>query len=320
MAVTLHLAHYRFAADSGSLPSPAWLADIDTPVVLPTQTTFHLRLAIWETTGDTNALNTTQQWQCRKNGGAWQNITTTSTICRAVTTTVFANNASCTPQLLGTHGTFDNSNLGCTTDGSSGGSQNDIPMGGSSETIAALQLQSANLASGDVVDFRVTVVYSTGSTIVYDYTPSVTVNDPSESPSASGSRSASRSPSLSPSGSPSLSPSTSSSLSPSRSPSLSPSLSPSGSGSLSESGSPSYTPSQPTYGRPALDLAAGSWTPSSGDSLFAMLNEEAPVDTTYIRSAVSPVEDTAKLRITGLTLPGPGSVTLRIRGKWTGGG
>ena len=319
MPALLHQRHYRFGVNSGTESTHGWHGDIDTPVVLPTSTSFLLRFAVWEEGAApvANALNTYQQFQCRKNAGAWQNITTTSTICRAITTTVFTNGQTTTQQ-LGAHGTFESSNAGCTHDGSSGGNQNDIPASGSSETEACLQLQSADLGSGDVVDFRLTVTYNTSlTTIVYDVTPSLTVNEPS----ASESGSPSRSPSLSESRSPSLSPSGSESVSPSLSESPSPSLSESASVSLSESVSESASPSaeSPAYGRPSQDLDAGSWTPSSGLSLFAMVNEEDVDDLTYIRSGVDPTDDTAKLRLTGLILPGPGTVTIRIRGKWTGG-
>ena len=43
--------------------------------------------------------------------------------------------------------------------------------------------------------------------------------------------------------------------------------------------------SLPTIGRPASDTSAGSWVPSTGGTLFPMLDEVSPSDTDYISVA-----------------------------------
>jgi len=71
------------------------------------------------------------------------------------------------------------------------------------------------------------------------------------------------------------------------------------------------------YARPTLpDVAAGTWTPSTGGDLAPMLDETSYDDSDYIYSAALPVSDTAKLTMSAIEPPNPGTVTIRIRGKW----
>ena len=305
MPISLHQRHYRFGQDNGTESTHTWYGDEDTPVTMQTGQSFLLRIAVWEE-GNTAAPNTSNQFQCRRNAGAWQNITTTSTICKAVAVAAFTDAQHCTRRLTAKPtGSFENSGQGCTEDGLSGGSQNDIGANGYSETEAGLQLIGADLATGDTVEFR--LVCSPVNIAVYDVTPSLTVSVAS------------------------ISPSRSESASPSISPSVSESVSPSLSESVSESSSPSTiatvvqvallvleVPGVGQYARPiSPDLAAGSWTPSTGVLLYPMLDEEIADDNDYIRSGASPTDDTAKLTLTPLEWPEAGTVTLRIRGKWT---
>lgn len=157
MAVDLRTNHYRFGIDELAETTHGWYAAEDAnpnPGVIPLDTTFLLRFNVQEV-GGTIASNTDQQFQCRQNGGAWQDITTTSTIVKAVAAAAFANGADATKRLSGT-GTFEASGAGCTEDGLSGGPQNDIAASGCSETECALQLLSANIAQGDTIEFRLT--------------------------------------------------------------------------------------------------------------------------------------------------------------------
>jgi len=70
-------------------------------------------------------------------------------------TTVFTNGQNCTKRLSGT-GTFESSAAGCTQDGTSGGTTNDIVANGNSETEIAIQVLSADVALGDKIEFRLT--------------------------------------------------------------------------------------------------------------------------------------------------------------------
>lgn len=173
MAVNLHATHYRFGIDELAESTHGWHAAQDAnPAqgVIANDTTFLLRFTVQET-GGTAAGNTDQQFQCALNGGAFQNITTTSSIVKAVTTTVFANGADLTKRLTGT-GTFESSGDGGTHDGLSGGAQNDIAASGNSETECALQIVGADVSGDDVITFRLT---SPDFTITNDVVPTLTV-------------------------------------------------------------------------------------------------------------------------------------------------
>lgn len=173
MAVVLSTTHYRFGVNSGTESTHGWHAAEDAnPAqgVIAKDTTFLLRFTVQES-GGTIASNTDQQFQCRKNAGAFQDITTSSTIVKAVTTAVFANAADLTKRLSGT-GTFEASGDGGTHDGLSGGVQNDIAASGNSETECALQIVGADVATGDVIEFKLT---SPDFTITNNVVPTLTV-------------------------------------------------------------------------------------------------------------------------------------------------
>ena len=132
-----------------------------------------LRFTVHET-GGTAAGNVDNQFQCSLNGGTFQNITTSSTIAKAVAAAAFANAENTTKRLSGT-GTFESSSQGCTEDGLSGGAQNDIAASGNSETECAIQINDADTNPGDVITFQLT---SPDFTITNDVVPTVTLANP----------------------------------------------------------------------------------------------------------------------------------------------
>jgi hypothetical protein len=75
-----------------------------------------------------------------------------------------------------------------------------------------------------------------------------------------------------------------------------------------------------TIYRPLSDVSAGNWTPSSGGSHYAMLNESSPDDGNYSQSGVNPTDDAMKVRFTS---PGARPVNtghiIRYRIKQQGG-
>src|SRR5512134_2601899 len=111
MAINLHLSHFRFGIDELTESTHGWLANEDTNISIAPDTTFLLRLTEQET-GGTACSNLAAQLQCRKNAGAWQNVTTASSIVKAVAAAAFTNGAACTKRLSGT-GTFESSGAGC---------------------------------------------------------------------------------------------------------------------------------------------------------------------------------------------------------------
>lgn len=172
MAVTQ--SHYRFGVNSGTEATHTWYANEDAnPAAgtIPLDTTFLLRFCLQ--CDGTAQSNVDAEFQVRKNGGAYQNITTSSTIVRAVTTTVFADAANTTKRLSGT-GTFETSSAGCTHDGVSGGTAFDIVASGNGETECSMQIRSVDVVNGDLLEFRLTrdggVVLDT-----YAVTPAITI-------------------------------------------------------------------------------------------------------------------------------------------------
>jgi hypothetical protein len=171
MAVNLHATHFRFGNDDGTTEANhTFKANEDVSISQIKDVTFLLRIMVQET-GGAAASNVDFQFQCARNGGAFQNITTTSTICKAVTAVSYADAANTTKRLTGT-GTFESSSAGCTEDGLAGGNNNDMAASGCSETVCALQIVGANTADGDSITFRLT---SPDFTITNDVVPTVTV-------------------------------------------------------------------------------------------------------------------------------------------------
>jgi len=171
VAVNLHATHYRFGINELAESTHGWHAALDAnPAqgVIANDTTFLLRFTVQET-GGTAAGNTDQQFQRNLNGAGWVDITTVSSVVKAVTTAVFANGADLTNRLTGT-GTFESSGDGGTHDGLSGGIQNDIAASGNSETECALQIIGADVASGATIQFRLT---SPDFTITNDVVPTI---------------------------------------------------------------------------------------------------------------------------------------------------
>lgn len=173
MAVTQ--SHFRFGVEEGTEASHGWYATEDTnPAVgaggIPLDTTFLLRFCLQ--CDGTAQSNVDAEFQFRVNGGTWTQISTSSNFVRAVTTSVFSNAANTTQRLSGT-GTFETSSQGCTHDGISGGTAFDIVSNGNGETECSMQLRSADLASGDLVEFRLT--RDGGNLLTYAVTPALTL-------------------------------------------------------------------------------------------------------------------------------------------------
>ena len=172
--MALTQSHFRFGINELAQSTHGWHAAEDVSVTLPADATFLLRFCVQANA--TGLSNVDNEFQYNRNGAGWVNITTSSAIVKAVTTTVFTNGANCTKRLSGT-GTFETSAAGCTHDGTSGGSSNDIVASGNSETECALQVVGANVVRGDVIQFR---LRRDGGLLLdtYAVTPSLTVGGP----------------------------------------------------------------------------------------------------------------------------------------------
>lgn len=173
MAVDLRQTHFRFGKDDGTEAAHTFWQneDVDHTQFITADWTFLLRFTEQEA-GGTAAANTDAQFQYNKNGAGWVDITTISSVVKAVAVNAFTNAQACTKRLSGT-GTFETSGAGCTEDGSSGGTANDIAASGNSETEAGLQVVFANVANNDTIQFRFT---SPDWTVTYSITPTLTIN------------------------------------------------------------------------------------------------------------------------------------------------
>ena len=174
MAVNLHLHAFRFGKNGGTESTHGWYGAENTNVLIPLDTTFLLRMGIQQVEA-TAAANLVQVFQAKVNAGAWFTITTSSTYVKAVTPSTFANDAHSTTRLTGTlTGNPDATNVNCTTDGTSGGTANDVPVSGHSETVCGLQILDADCNVGDVVSFQLTISGPT-TTLTIDVVPQAVV-------------------------------------------------------------------------------------------------------------------------------------------------
>jgi hypothetical protein len=69
----------------------------------------------------------------------------------------------------------------------------------------------------------------------------------------------------------------------------------------------------PPLGRPASDISNSGWAPSTGTTLYSMLNEPIPAESTYIFS--TRVGDVCELALSATTFPGSSTQSLKIRGS-----
>ncbi len=170
--MALTQSHYRFGIDSGTESTHGWhAAENVVPTGLALDATFLLRFNVQATASVAHA-NIVNQFQYSHNGGAFTNITTTSSVVRAVAATALTNSGNCTKRLSGT-GTFETTGAGQTEDGNSGGTANDLAANGCSETECGLQILSADVANGDTIAFRLTC--SPTAITTYAQTPTITV-------------------------------------------------------------------------------------------------------------------------------------------------
>jgi hypothetical protein len=171
MAVTQ--SHFRFGRNELTESTHGWFAAEDVSpraATIGAGVTFLLRFCCQ--CDATLLSNADFEFQYRKNGGTYTQITTSSAAVKAVTPVCWADGANTTQRLSGT-GTFETTSAGCTATGISGGTAFDIIASGNGETECALQLVAADLASGDLLEFRLT---RDGAIVMdaYAVTPAIT--------------------------------------------------------------------------------------------------------------------------------------------------
>jgi hypothetical protein len=146
--------------DSGwaALQNNGWVQDVDT--------TFRVRLEIDETATADPAESPGGQLEARLNSGSYQDVTTTSSIVKAVSSSQFSDEDATTNLITGSGRTFD------TGRGSHDGLVNNIPTLSNEHTEFeyALQIVSDDVSDEDTVNVRVKGLNS------YTFTPVITVN------------------------------------------------------------------------------------------------------------------------------------------------
>jgi hypothetical protein len=72
------------------------------------------------------------------------------------------------------------------------------------------------------------------------------------------------------------------------------------------------------FARPSSDVAGGNWLneADSGTNLYASIDEETANDTDYIISGATPTDDACTIKLSNVTTPQSGTVTMRVRAKW----
>jgi hypothetical protein len=167
------LSAFQGYADDGAEGSATTKGAVNADWTQDWDENFRARIVVQESAGGA-ANNVTLQWQYRKNGGTWTNITTTTSNVKAVSSSYFSN-LDDTTQQIGS-GTFITDNDGFCDTGSCGGTA-DFLGNDELETEINLQIVSTDVSDGDTIELRVEA--GTGYTHTDTQIPSITVNGPS---------------------------------------------------------------------------------------------------------------------------------------------
>lgn len=162
---------YRGREDDGGETSATWIASTNTDWTEDFNHTFRLRLAITETNGVSDN-NVAFQLQYNHNSAGWNNVTTSSSVVQATTSSNFSDGDATTQQI--TSGTYAAGEMA--EDGVAGEVNALIDFAGNdiSECEWMLDFVDADVADTDTVQFR--AVQSDGTLLAaYTNTPTVTV-------------------------------------------------------------------------------------------------------------------------------------------------
>jgi hypothetical protein len=118
------------------------------------------------------ALKLQRNWS---GGGGWVDVTTSSSVVKAVAHPYIADGSDCTQQIGA--GSFLSNNDGFSEDGTCGGSVLDFAGNDETEVEFMVEIIGSDVTTGQTIDFR---VVQTDDTIMdnYNHTPTVTIIDP----------------------------------------------------------------------------------------------------------------------------------------------
>lgn len=173
---------FRFYNDGTENGSTALAAE-NTNLTLLNGSQVHLRIGFSETgTGSISGATTDDyQLQVSKNGGAYANVTTSSSNVKAVASANLTDAGTTTQRLSAGTGSFvagEISEAGLVTD-------RQITANNFSELLYAIEIVGADVAAGDTLDFRVLLNGAT-TNMTYSVTPRLTVSKTIATPAGSG--------------------------------------------------------------------------------------------------------------------------------------
>jgi hypothetical protein len=146
-----YLVAYRFRNDDGTEATATWKADQDVDVTHPLDTNLRLRVEIQSVRGQSSTIS--GQLQYSLNGGAWTDVTGSSTAVRSSTSTGESGTTT-TNQLTAATGTFQGNSGFEDVDGSAGGVG--INASGQAEYEYCVTIRSAGgVGLGHTIEFRV---------------------------------------------------------------------------------------------------------------------------------------------------------------------
>lgn len=162
---------YRGRNDDGGESSATWIASTNTSWTQYYKDPFRIRFAVAEVNGAKDN-NRTFQIQYNKNSTGWTNITTSSSNVQAVTSSNYADGDPTTQQI--SSGAFAGGRM--SEDGIAGdNTSTDFAGGDTAEHEYALNFVNADVADGDVFDFR--LIFGDGTSFsTYTNTANVTVS------------------------------------------------------------------------------------------------------------------------------------------------
>jgi len=145
-----------------------WKAALNTSASLDAGTNYRVRVRL-ENTG--SADGTAFKWQYNRNGAGWNDITTTSSVVKAVNSTYFADGDHCSELLTGS-GTYKTVNASADETGV-------FTLSSTLDTNQAVEAELCfSIVTLDVINndsLQIRVVYSTGALEAYTNTPTITV-------------------------------------------------------------------------------------------------------------------------------------------------
>jgi hypothetical protein len=151
MAVTL--VAYRGRNDDGNETTATWKRAQNLDWVQAKDTNFRVRfLHQNDASGAVNNLDIQLQYQ--RNGGGYNNVTGSSNVVRSSASPNLADAANLTSQLTGGSGTFQGATGFDEVNGICGGNSMDVANSGQFETEFCVQVRSADVVDGDVIELR----------------------------------------------------------------------------------------------------------------------------------------------------------------------